>query len=95
MDFDEISSGTQRQIMLALRIAMSEELAKNNNTKEQFIILDEPFAFFDELRSIETLRSLSSVSDILTQIWVVSQEFPDEIKADKVVNCTQETSLTV
>ncbi|HIQ06862.1 MAG TPA: hypothetical protein EYH35_00195, partial [Thiotrichaceae bacterium] len=30
MDFDEISSGTQRQIMLALRIAMSEELAKNN-----------------------------------------------------------------
>ena len=28
MDFDEISSGTQRQIMLALRLAMSEELAK-------------------------------------------------------------------
>jgi len=27
LDFDEISSGTQRQIMLALRLAMSEELA--------------------------------------------------------------------
>ncbi|MEE9304403.1 MAG: AAA family ATPase, partial [Thiotrichaceae bacterium] len=44
MDFDEISSGTQRQIMLALRIAMSEELAKTNDIDKQFIILDEPFA---------------------------------------------------
>lgn len=95
MDFDEISSGTQRQIMLALRIAMSEELAKNNDTKEQFIILDEPFAFFDEQRSIETLQSLSSVSDILTQVWVISQEFPDGVKADKIVNCTEDISLTV
>ncbi|MCK5726924.1 MAG: AAA family ATPase [Thiotrichaceae bacterium] len=95
MDFDEISSGTQRQIMLALRIAMSEELAKNNDTKEQFIILDEPFAFFDQQRSIETLRALTQVSDILTQVWVVSQEFPDEIKADKLVNCTTKSSLMV
>jgi len=89
MDFDEISSGTQRQIMLALRIAMSEELAKNSGNEQQFILLDEPFAFFDQDRTKATLEALPKVSDVITQIWVVSQEFPDDVKADKVIKCPE------
>lgn len=94
MDFDEISSGTQRQIMLALRIAMSEELAKQNDNDQQFIILDEPFAFFDLERTIATLEKLPHVSDIITQVWVVSQEFPEGTQSDKTIACTLDDELT-
>ncbi len=95
MDFDEISSGTQRQIMLALRMAMSEELAKNTGNDQQFIFLDEPFAFFDQTRTKATLKALPNISNVITQIWVVSQEFPENIKVDKVINCPADSTELV
>ncbi len=95
IDFDEISSGTQRQIMLALRIAMSEELAKQHDEDQQYIILDEPFAFFDMERTIATLEKLPEVSDIICQVWVVSQEFPSGTEPDKAIACTDAAELIV
>jgi exonuclease SbcC len=92
MDFDEISSGTQRQIMLALRMAMSEELAINTGNKEQFIFLDEPFAFFDQERTKSTLRALPDVSEVITQVWVVAQEFPADVEVNKVIICPLESA---
>jgi len=92
MDFDEISSGTQRQIMLALRMAMSEELAINTGNKEQFIFLDEPFAFFDQERTQSTLKALPDVSKVITQVWVVAQEFPTNVKVDKAIVCPLESA---
>ena len=77
--YDEISSGTQRQIMLALRMGMSEQLAINAGNSKQFVFLDEPFAFFDHQRTISTLDALPDVSDVVSQIWVTSQEFPEEL----------------
>ncbi len=77
--YDEISSGTQRQIMLALRMGMSEQLAINTGNHKQFVFLDEPFAFFDHQRTISTLDALPNVSDVVSQIWVTSQEFPEEL----------------
>jgi exonuclease SbcC len=87
MDFDEISSGTQRQIMLALRMAMSAELAKNTGNEKQFIFLDEPFAFFDQWRTKSTLKALPDVSDVITQVWVVAQEFPEDSALNKTIEC--------
>ena len=87
MDFDEISSGTQRQIMLALRMAMSEELATNTGNTEQFIFLDEPFAFFDQKRTVSTLRALPDVSKVISQVWVVAQEFPADVTVNKAIVC--------
>ncbi|MCF6191360.1 MAG: AAA family ATPase [Cocleimonas sp.] len=87
MDFDEISSGTQRQIMLALRMAMSEELAINTGNTEQFIFLDEPFAFFDQKRTVSTLRALPDVSKVISQVWVVAQEFPSDVTVNKAIVC--------
>ncbi len=92
MDFDEISSGTQRQIMLALRMAMSEELAINTGNKEQFIFLDEPFAFFDQERTKSTLKALPDVSEVISQIWVVAQEFPADIEVNKAIICPLESA---
>ena len=92
MDFDEISSGTQRQIMLALRMAMSEELATNTGNKEQFIFLDEPFAFFDQERTKSTLQALPDVSAVISQVWVVAQEFPADVEVNKAIVCSIEST---
>lgn len=92
MDFDEISSGTQRQVMLALRMAMSEELANNTGNSGQFIFLDEPFAFFDQKRTKSTLKALPGVSEVITQIWVVAQEFPDDVEVNKAIICPLEST---
>ena len=91
IDFDEVSSGTQRQIMLSLRFAMSEQLAINKDSEHQFILLDEPFAFFDHERTIETLNALPTASDVVNQIWVFSQEFPEETQADKAIHCSTDS----
>uniref|UniRef100_UPI0018DC1720 AAA family ATPase n=1 Tax=sulfur-oxidizing endosymbiont of Gigantopelta aegis TaxID=2794934 RepID=UPI0018DC1720 len=55
MELDEISSGTQRQIMLAVRLALSQEMVSRKVHSQQFLILDEPFAFFDEERTERSL----------------------------------------
>ncbi|MEH6456467.1 MAG: AAA family ATPase [Cocleimonas sp.] len=92
MDFDEISSGTQRQVMLSLRIAMSEQLSINSGNEEQFIFLDEPFAFFDQSRTRSTLENLPKVSDVINQIWISAQEFPDYTKVAKQIECPSDQS---
>lgn len=95
MDFDEISSGTQRQVMLALRIAMSEQLSINTGNEEQFIFLDEPFAFFDQPRTKATLEALPDVSDVINQIWISAQEFPDYVQVAKKIECPSDQAVLI
>jgi exonuclease SbcC len=78
MSLDEVSSGTQRQIMLALRLALSQELSARVGKGRQFVFLDEPFAFFDSVRTRSSLNALSSLDEQLSQIWVVAQSFSEE-----------------
>lgn len=79
-DMDELSSGTQRQIMLALRLAISKALVEAGQQGRQFLILDEPFAFFDRERIRSTINALSSIDENITQFFVITQEFeaPDQ-----------------
>ncbi len=96
MDFDEISSGTQRQIMLSLRLAMSQELIRAIEGGRQFIFFDEPFAFFDQERIRHSLEALPKISDKITQIWLVAQEYPEGTRADVNIECSQDAeNLTV
>lgn len=90
MGFEEISSGTQRQIMLALRLAMSQELIAAIETGRQFIFFDEPFAFFDQQRIRETLKALPDFSEEISQIWLVAQEFPDQVDVDLHIACSRD-----
>ena len=92
MDFDEISSGTQRQVMLSLRIAMSEQLSLNTGNEEQFIFLDEPFAFFDQSRTRATLENLPKISNVINQIWISAQEYPAGITVAKSIKCPENKS---
>ncbi|MCU7845689.1 MAG: AAA family ATPase [Candidatus Thiodiazotropha sp. (ex Monitilora ramsayi)] len=87
MDLDEISSGTQRQIMLAVRLALSQELVERTVKGSQFLFLDEPFAFFDEHRTRSALTVLPTLSEELNQIWIIGQAFSDDLKFDRHIQC--------
>lgn len=87
MDLDEISSGTQRQIMLAVRLALSQKLVNSVIQGPQLLFLDEPFAFFDEKRTASALAVLPQVSRDFTQIWVTSQTFPAASRFDLSIEC--------
>lgn len=90
MDLDEISSGTQRQIMLAVRLALSQEMVSRKVHSQQFLILDEPFAFFDEERTTHALSVLPELSDDLPQIWIIAQSFPENMNFKHAVYCERE-----
>lgn len=86
MDLEEVSSGTQRQIMLALRLALSQKLLSRTIKDTQFAFLDEPFAFFDEERTRNALGALSSLGDDISQVWIVAQTFPDHAEVEFSAN---------
>jgi DNA repair protein SbcC/Rad50 len=92
LDLDEISSGTQRQIMLAVRLALSQELACRRVGSNQFLILDEPFAFFDQERTINSLGVLPELSTDLPQIFVTSQVFPEGSDFQREIACSRDTT---
>lgn len=90
MELDEISSGTQRQIMLAVRLALSQEMVSRKVHSQQFLILDEPFAFFDEERTERSLSVLPELSDDLPQIWIIAQSFPEKLSFEHSIYCERE-----
>ena len=86
-DLDELSSGTQRQIMLAVRLAISKALVEAGQQGKQFIILDEPFAFFDRERIRNTIKSLPDLDKNITQFWILTQEFESSEQFELTINC--------
>jgi DNA repair exonuclease SbcCD ATPase subunit len=90
MDLKEVSSGTQRQIMLAVRLALSQELIKTTQHGEQAIFLDEPFAFFDEERTRASLAVIPELTREIAQVWIMAQQFPDGLQAEMRVQCARE-----
>ncbi len=94
--WDEISTGTQQQILLALRLALSAALAEGAaGGQGQTIMLDEPFAFYDAKRIADALNALPKVSERLTQIWVISQEFADMRPFDLHIDCQRGQDVLV
>ena len=89
MEFDEISSGTQRQVLLAVRLSMSQALARDVVKGDQFLFLDEPFAFFDEERTTHSLKTMHDMAH-LPQIWIIAQEFPGESDFARKVSCSRD-----
>ncbi len=86
MEFDEVSSGTQRQVLLAVRLSMSQALADDVLKGNQFLFLDEPFAFFDQERTSQSLQSMETLEH-LPQIWIIAQKFPDDAVFARHIDC--------
>jgi|GEM_PF-599615 len=89
-ELEEFSSGTQRQMLLAVRLAMSKALIEAVEQNKQFIILDEPFAFFDRERIRASLAALPKVDKHLDQIWIITQEFEDLSPFALHIECSRE-----
>jgi exonuclease SbcC len=90
-ELDELSSGTQRQIMLALRLAISRALVEAGQQGKQFIILDEPFAFFDRERIRNTIASLNDMDKNITQFWIITQEFESPEQFELNIQCSRDS----
>jgi DNA repair exonuclease SbcCD ATPase subunit len=78
----ELSSGTERQILLALRLSLAQELAVATGGQGacQFAFLDEPFAFFDQDRIAGALAAGQEIAAQVAQIFCVSQQFPADFE---------------
>ena len=77
-------------MLLAVRLAMSKALIEAVDQDKQFIILDEPFAFFDRERIRASLAALPKVDKRLDQIWIITQEFEDLSPFTLHIECTRE-----
>lgn len=97
MELEEVSSGAQRQIMLALRLALSQKLLTQAVKGKQFAFLDEPFAFFDEERTRNALTALAQFSKEITQIWIVGQSFPEteDVEFSVSISCARDQDALV
>ncbi len=90
MDIDEISGGTQRQIMLCTRLALSQALIKTAVRGPQFIFLDEPFAFADQQRVRGAIAALRRLHELFPQVFIIAQEFPEGVRVDRHIVCKRE-----
>ena len=87
LDLEDLSSGAQRQVLLAVRLAIAQALVDAHSEPAQTLMLDEPFAFFDRERINQTLKTLPDFSRQIGQIWVISQEFDADASFDLRIDC--------
>lgn len=94
LDFAEISTGTQRQIALAMRVAVANALADATHTPAQMLFLDEPLAFFDPERAGNTLKNLeANAQGAVCQIWLTAQALSDYVAFTQVIRCPQDSHI--
>jgi DNA repair exonuclease SbcCD ATPase subunit len=86
----EVSGGTYFQLMLAIRLALSQAIITSSVGGDEFIILDEPFAFFDANRTQKTLEALPHMSNEIEQMWILAQSFADESQLDLHFRCSRD-----
>ena len=87
----EVSGGTYFQLMLAIRLALSQAIITSSAGGDEFIILDEPFAFFDATRTQKTLEVLPHMSNEIEQTWILAQSFEDESQLDLHFRCSRDS----
>ena len=91
----ELSNGTHRQLMLCVRLALSQALIASSSKSSQFIFFDEPFAFFDERRKAQAIDVLRKISPEITQVFLAAQRFDDPDSFDMYLNCEVDTDVLV
>ena len=92
---NEISGGTYNQIMLAVRLSLSQALIASSLCGAEFIIFDEPFAFFDAQRTRKTLETLPQVSSEIDQTWIISQHFDDASLFALHLQCSRDSDVLI
>jgi len=91
----EISNGTHRQLMLCVRLALSQALIASSGKSHQFIFFDEPFVFFDEQRMAKAIDVLGKISPQITQVWLAAQTFSRRDRFAMVIDCHADSDTLV
>ncbi len=92
---NEISGGTYNQVMLAIRLALSQALITSSVCGVECLILDEPFAFFDAQRTQKTLEILPQVSPEIEQMWIIAQQFADSSPFALHLSCSRDSEVLI
>ena len=92
---NEISGGTYNQVMLAIRLALSQALISSSLCGVECLILDEPFAFFDAQRTRKTLEMLPQVSPEIEQMWIIAQQFDDTSSLALHLSCSRDSEALI
>jgi DNA repair exonuclease SbcCD ATPase subunit len=92
---DELSGGSYNQVWLAVRLALSHALISASGGGPQFLILDEPFVFFDDTRTRLTLDLLSHLSDDIAQVWVINPRFDADLSFALHIRCMSESDTLI
>ena len=95
VDLNEISGGTYNQVMLAIRLALSQALITSSLCGVECLILDEPFAFFDAQRTQKTLEILPQVSPEIEQMWIIAQQFDDSSPLALHLSCSRDSDVLI
>ena len=95
VDLNEISGGTYNQVMLAIRLALSQALITSSLCGAECLILDEPFAFFDAQRTQKTLEILPQVSHEIEQMWIIAQRFDDSSPFALHLSCSRDSEVLI
>ena len=95
VDLNEISGGTYNQVMLAIRLALSQALITSSLCGVECLILDEPFAFFDAQRTQKTLEILPQVSPEIEQMWIIAQQFDDGSPFAMHLSCSRDSEVLI
>ena len=95
VDLNEISGGTYNQVMLAIRLALSQALITSSLCGVECLILDEPFAFFDAQRTHKTLEILPQVSPEIEQMWIIAQQFDDSSPFALHLSCSRDSDVLI
>ncbi len=95
VSLNEVSGGTYNQVMLAIRLALSQALITAALCGAEFIIFDEPFAFFDVQRTRKTLEILPQLSPDIEQMWIIAQQFDDNSPFALHLHCSQDSEVMI
>ena len=95
VDLNEISGGTYNQVMLAIRLALSQALITSSLCGVECLILDEPFALFDAQRTQKTLEILPQVSPEIEQMWIIAQRFDESSPFALHLSCSRDSEVLI
>lgn len=87
LEYAEVSSGTQQQVKLALRLALSQAMIKSVIRSPQFLFLDEPFVYSDKERMYSAISALQGMAEDFPQIFILMQHIPTWLTADHQIDC--------
>ena len=76
-------------IALGMVLTVAWIVVEAGQQGKQFIVLDEPFAFFDRERIRNTIKSLPDLDKNITQFWILSQEFESPEQFDLTIDCSR------